>query len=250
MNQIETVEIEQVKAKAITFPEQAKAIIVRDQKSLGLANQFFLDIRSLRKEIASYFDPIIEAAKEAKRKADNARAEAVSQKERAEAPLVVAEAYLNGQITDYKREQDRIRQEEEERLRQKAIKEEMERRKKEEDARMKQAAALEKAGAKEEAEALIEETIQAQEEPMQVYVAPPSTPKVELNGMATVTTWHAEVTSLKELCLAVGQGKCPTSYVLANMPTLNSLAVHLNKEMRIPGVKAVSETKSRPTGRR
>jgi len=84
---------------------------------------------------------------------------------------------------------------------------------------------------------------------MQVYVPPPSTPKVELNGMAMVTTWHAEVVDIKALCLAVGQGRCPTAYVEANLPALNKQAISLKGEMRIPGCKAVSETKSRPTGR-
>jgi hypothetical protein len=246
----QTVEIEQVKTKALTFPDQAKTIVVRDQESLGLANQFFLEIRALRKEIASVFDPIINKQKEAKRKADEARAEAVFQKDKAEAPLVVAEAYLNGQITDYKREQDRKRAEEEERNRQEAIKVEMERRKKEEETRLAQAVELEKSGAHQEADALIEENIEAQAEPVQVYVPPPQTEKVELNGMSTVTTWHAEVTDLKALCLAVGQGRCPLAYVEANLPALNKQATSLQSEMKIPGVKAVSVTKARITGRR
>jgi len=242
-------EIETVSKEVMPISEQARMISVIDHPTLVKANDFFLVIRQMRKKIGDVFDPIIEAAKEAKRKADLTRAEAVRQKEKIEEPLLRAEAYLNGQITDYKRIQDRIREEEEEKLRQKAIKEETERRKKEEDLRMKQAAALEKAGATEEAEALIEETIQAQEEPMQVYVAPPTTPKVELNGMTTVTTWHAEVTDIKILCLAIGQGRCPTAYVEANLPALNKQAISLKAEMKIPGVKAVSETKSRPTGR-
>ncbi len=248
MDQI--IEIEQVKAKAITFPEQAKAIIVRDYRSLGLANQFFLDIRALRKEISSYFDPIIEKAKEAKKKADQARAEAVSQKERAEAPLVIAEAYLNGQITNYKREQDRIREEEEERNRQEAIKVEMERRKKEEDQRLKEAAKLEKAGAKEEAEALIQETIQAQEEPMQIYVASPSTPKVELEGMAMKTYWSANVTNKIKLIKAVSEGRAPTNCLDPNMTVLNGLARSLKKEMKIDGVEAISSSSMAATGRK
>jgi len=244
MNEIETVQRE-----VTPLSEQALMIRVQDMPTLSRANDMFLVLRQMRKKIGDVFDPMENSAKEAKRKAEDSRKEIVRQREKIEEPLLRAEAYLNGQITDYKREQDKIRAEEEEKLRQKAIKEEMERRKKEEDARMKQAAALEKAGAKEEAEALIEETIQAQEEPMQVYVAPPSTPKVELNGMTMVTNWHAEVISLKDLCLAVGQGKQPLAYVEANMPTLNTMAVRLNKEMNIQGVKAVSVTKSRPTGR-
>ena len=244
MNEIETVQRE-----VTPLSEQALMIKVQNQPTLRQANDFFLILRQMRKKIGDVFDPIIEAAKEAKRKADLTRAEAVRQKEKIEEPLLRAEAYLNGQITDYKREQDKIREEEEEKLRQKAIKEEMERRKKEEDQRLKEAAKLEKAGATEEAEALIEETIRAQEEPMQIYTPPPSTPKVELNGMAMITTWHAEVVNLKELCLAVGQGRCPIAYVEANLPALNKQAISLKGEMKIPGCKAVSETKSRPTGR-
>lgn len=243
-------EIEQVSKEVMPLSEQALIIRVQDQPTLTKANDFFLVIRQMRKKIGDVFDPIIEAAKEAKRKADLTRAEAVRQKEKIEEPLLRAEAYLNGQITDYKREQDRIREEEQEKLRQKAIKEEMERRKKEEDLRMKQAAALEKAGAKEEAEALVQETIEAQEEPIQVYVPPPSTPKVELDGMATVTTWHAEVVNPRLLFLAIGKGECPLAYGDPNMPALNKQAISLKEEMRIPGVKAVSETKSRPTGKR
>lgn len=242
-------EIETVKQEVTPVSEQALVIRVQDQPSLVKANDMFLILRQMRKKIADVFSPIIEAAKETKRKADATRAEAVRQQEKIEEPLIRAEAYLNGQITHYTQEQARIRAEEEERNRQKAIKEEMERRKKEEDQRLKEAAKLEKAGAIAEAEALIEETIQAQEEPIQVYVPPPQTPKVELNGMTLVTTWHAEVTSLRELCLAIGQGKCPTVYVEANMPVLNRQAVGLNVEMRIPGVRAISDTKSRPTGK-
>ncbi len=242
-------EIETVKQEVTPVSDQALMIRVQDQPTLTKANDMFLVLRQMRKKIGDVFDPIISAAKEAKRKADDARAEAVRQKDKIEEPLIRAEAYLNGQITDYKREQDRLREAEQEKLRQAAIKEEMERRRKEEDLRMKQADALEKAGAKEEAEALIQETIEAQEEPIQVYVPPPSTPKVTLDGMATVTTWHAEVTSLKDLCLAVGQGKCPLAYVDANLPALNKQAISLKGEMKIPGVKPVSETKSRPTGR-
>lgn len=243
-------QIEQVRNEVMPISDQALVIRVIDQPTLVKANDFFLIIRQMRKKIGDVFDPIIEAAKEAKRKADAARAEAVRQKEKIEEPLLRAEAFLNGQITDYKREQDRKREEEQEQLRQQAIKQEMERRKKEEEDRLVQAAELEAAGATEEAEALIAETVEENEKPIDVYIPPPETQKVELEGMATVTTWHAEVTDLKALCLAVGQGRCPLAYVEPNMPALNSQATHLKKEMRIPGVKAVPETKSRATGKR
>ncbi len=240
---------EVVRQEVMPISEQARMISVIDHPTLVKANDFFLVIRQMRKRIGDVFDPIIEAAKEAKRKADNTRAEAIRQKEKIEEPLLRAEAYLNGQITDYKRIQDKIRLEEEERNRQEAIKAECERRQKEENEKLVQATELEKAGAYEEADALITETIEEIEEPIEVYVPPPKTPKVELNGMAMVTTWRAEVTNLKELCLAVGQGRCPLAYVEPNMPALNKQAISLKGEMKIPGVKPMFETKSRPTGR-
>ncbi len=242
-------QIETVQQEVMPLSEPALIIRVQNQPTLTQANDMFLVLRQMRKKIGDVFDPIIEAAKESKRKADATRAEAVRQKEKIEEPLLRAEAYLNGQITDYKREQDRIREEEQEKLRQQAIKDEMDRRKKEEEEKLAQAAELEKAGATEEAEMLVQETIQQQQEPIQVHVAPPTTQKVELNGMANVTTWHAEVVSIRELCLAIGQGRQPTTLVDPNMPNLNRQAISLKGEMRIPGVKAISETKSRPTGR-
>ncbi len=242
-------QVEVVRQEVMPIPDQAKMIIVRDQGTLRLANDVFLTIRALRKKIAAVFDPMEKAAKEAKQKAEESRKTIVAEREKVEAPLIVAEKYLNGQVTDYKREQDRIRAEEEEKNRLEAIKIEAERRQKEEDERLAQAAELEAAGAKEEAEALIVEAIEEKEKPIKVYIPPPSTPKVELNGMAMVTTWHAEVTNLKELCLAIGQERCPVAYVDANMPALNKQAISLKGEMKIPGVKPMSETKSRPTGR-
>lgn len=253
MNEIEVVQLnpeEEVKAKALPIATEAMGIVVRDQTTLIKANQAFLLIDAARKEIKDYFGPIVEAWKETKKKADDGRALTLRKWEKAEEPLVRARLYLDTQIVDYKREQDFIRAQEQEILRQEAIKTELERRKKEGEERLAQAAELEAAGAKEEAEALINETIEENEKPVEVCIPPTATSKVELDGMATVTTWHAEVVNLKELFLAIGQGRCPLAYGDPNMPALNSQATHLKKEMRIPGVRAVSETKSRPTGRR
>jgi hypothetical protein len=210
---------------------------------LRQANSFFLDIKALRKKIADVFNPIIE-------KAHSAHKEALFQKAQTEAPLIEAEKYLNGQITVYHQEQEKKRREEEELARQKAIKEEMERRKKEEDARIAQAAELEAAGAQEEAQALVDEVIEDIGKPVEVYVPPPETQRVKLDGATVKTYWHAEVTDLKALCKAIGEGSQPLAYVKADLPTLNTLAGRLKKEMNIPGVKAVSTSSMSATGRR
>ncbi len=242
-------EIEVVRQEVLPIPAQAKMIVVKDQVSLGKANDFFLVIRALKKKIAEVFDPMEEAAKEAKRKADDSRKTIVAQREKIEAPLKEGEAYLSSQIIDYKREQDRIRAEEQEILRQKAIKEEMERRKAEEEARMTQAAALEAVGAKEEAEALVAETIEEIEKPIEVYVPPPATPRIDLTGASIKTYWSAEITDLKALCRAVAEGKAPVGCVEPNMTVLNAQARALKKEMNIPGVRPVSTSSMASTGK-
>src|SRR3989304_10076991 len=172
--------VEVVRQEVLPIPEQAKMIVVKNQLTLVKANDFFLTIKALRKKIADTFNPIIQKAHEAHK-------EALNQKALIEAPLVTAETYLNRQVTDYTREQERKRREEEEILRQEAIKAEMERRKKEEDDRLAKAADI---------------------------------------------------------------GKAPLAYVDANMPTLNTLARRLMKEMSIPGVKAVSTSSVAATGGR
>ncbi len=236
-------EIEVVQKEVLPIPEQAKMIVVRDQPSLVKANDFFLTIKALRKKIADTFDPIIS-------KAHAAHKEALNQKSLIEAPLATAEKYLNGQVTAYHQEVEKKRREEEELARQKAIVEEMERRKAEEEIRMTQAAALEAVGAKEEAEALVAETIEENEKPVEIYVPPPTTPKADLTGVSIKTYWSAEVTDLKVLCRAVAEGKAPIACVEPNMAVLNAQARALKKEMNIPGVKAVSTSSMASTGKR
>jgi hypothetical protein len=240
-------EVQKVNQEVPQLADQAKMILVKDQETLAKANDFFLVIRQMRKKIGDIFNPIIEAAKEAKRKADDTRAEAVRQKEKVEEPLVRAESWLNGQIGDYKRDQDRIRQAEEDRLRKIAIEEETKRRKEEEARKMAEAQALEEAGAHAEAEQMVEEAIQAVEEPIIPKID--TLPKITLDGMTERVTWHAEVFSLKELCLAIGQGRTSETFVTASLPNLNRMAIAQRGNMRVPGVKAVSESKMVPTGR-
>jgi hypothetical protein len=235
-------EIETVKQEVMSIPDQAKTIIVKDSKSLTMANEFFLTIKALRKKIGDTFNPIIQ-------KANEAHKEAINQKKIIEAPLLVAEQYLNVQVTAYKREQDRIRREEEERLRRQAIKDEAERRQKEEDESLTKAAELEAAGATEEAEALIAEAIDEKEKPLNVTVPPPETPKVKLEGATVVEYWHAEVTNFRELVKAVANGQADLDCLEPNITVLNGLARRQQKIMAIPGVKAVSTSSMKATGR-
>lgn len=238
MNDIETVKME-----VMPIPEQAKMIVVLDQKSLSMANDLFNAIKGLRKKIGETMDPVIQAA-------HNSHKVALAKKAELEAPLIVAEKYLNVQVTAYHQEIERIRAEEAEKARQAAIKEEMERRRQEEEARIQAAAELEAAGATEEAEAIMQEAIEQKEAPVEVYVPPPITPRAELNGASVKTYWSAEVTDLKALCKAVAEGKASIAFIEPNMVALNKQAQSLKKELSIPGVRAVSRSSMASTGRR
>ena len=93
-------QVEVVRQEILPIPEEAKRIIIKDQTSLARANLLFLQIKILRKKIDDTFSPIIQAA-------HKTHQEAIAQRKLVEEPLIIAEKYLNGQVTDYKREQDR-----------------------------------------------------------------------------------------------------------------------------------------------
>jgi hypothetical protein len=226
-------EIEVVKAEVMTIPDQAKLILVRDQESLERANSIFITIKGLRKKIEETFSPIIS-------KAFAAHKEAVAQRKKVEEPLILAESWLNAQVTEYHKVQERIRAEEERRLREAAIKAEVERRKAEEEARIKAAAELEAAGAKEEAEAVMAEALEEVDKPMEVYVPPPETPKVTLSGATVKTTWTFEI---------VNEALIPRQFLTPDIVKIGGIVRSLKGQTNIPGVKAVEKKSMVATGR-
>lgn len=226
-------EVEVIKAEVMTIPETARGIIVIDQGSMAKANQYFLVIKGIRKKIADTMDPIISAA-------FTTHKTAVAKKKELEAPLITAESYLNGQIAVYHEWQEKIRQEEEARLRQIYLEKELARRKAEEADKLAQAELLEAAGAKDEAEQLISEAIQENEAPVVVNVPSPPTPKVEMAGMAMVTTWKFRI---------VNESLIPRDYLIPDETKIGAVVRSLHEKHNIPGIEAYCETKPRATGR-
>jgi len=91
---------ESLEKRAIEVATKAGEIKVIDQPSLTMANQFILVIKSVRKEIADTFDPIIDQTNKAHR-------EALLQKARHDKPLWDAELLLKQRTTGYLIEEDR-----------------------------------------------------------------------------------------------------------------------------------------------
>lgn len=65
--------------------------------------------------------------------------------------------------------------------------------------------------------------------------------KPNVSGVATRTTWRAEVADLRELVQACADGRQPLSLLEPNMSILNAQARALKRELAIPGVRAVPE---------
>lgn len=100
------------------------------------------------------------------------------------------------------------------------------------------AAALEREGRNEEAEAIISTPVD---------VAPVSVAS-NVPRVSGVTkprdNWKAEVTSLMLLVKAVAEGKVPLQMVQVNQSALDSMARTLKTELRYPGVKVTNNPKS------
>ena len=140
-----TPEAEEVSTTALTIPEQANAVKIVDADTYVKASGLWQDIRALRAKVKDSFDPIIKKAHEAHRAA-------LDQKAKVDAPLEVAEKTVKKAMNGWDEEQERIRQAEQRRLQEEA-------RKREEEARLQAALDAEKEGAKEEAEAIINEPV-------------------------------------------------------------------------------------------
>lgn len=214
--------------RALTFPDQARAIRIADAVSYAQACEFLKGIKALRSEIADTFQPHITRAHESHKAL-------LKEKADAEAPLAEAERIAKSALVTYDQQQEQARRAEEARVRAELQRQETER-------RLAEAVALEDAGELAEAEALIDEPIT-----VPVVAVAPTMPKV--SGITYRETWSAEVTDLAALVAYVATRPEFAGLLSANMPALNAQARSLKASLRMPGVKAVC-TRDVAAGRR
>jgi hypothetical protein len=224
-----------VTEKALTFPDQARRIVIADPQSYEHACDFLKGIKALRDEIAETFDSHI-------RRAHEAHKALLKEKQDAEAPLAEAERIAKDALVAYNREQDRLRREEEARRREQARLEEEER-------RLAEAIELEEAGRAMGDVGMVAEAAELLEAPISVPVVAvaSSTPKV--SGIAYRETWSARVTDLKALVKYVAANPQFANLLTANTTALNAQARSLKGALAIPGVEAVA-TRDVAAGRR
>ena len=215
-------EIIKIQETALTWPEKAARIVVKDEGSYVAAAETLKEISRMEKLITEHHKPIKQAAK-------NAHTIAVAAEKKFLDPLTKAKNVIRNSLVCWTTEQERIRQETERKQREEA-------QRKEEEERLAAAAEAEKQGRSEAEVDLILDT----PEPVAPVAVTPSYTKVA--GVSTRETWKAEVIDMKQLCRAIVEGKAPVEAVSPNMPVLNSMARKSKADLEIPGVKAIKET--------
>jgi len=220
--------------EALAWPSRAAALVIATHEQYSRAGEFLRAIKGLRNTIAETFRPHISRAHEAHRAL-------VAEQKKAEAPLIDAETILKAKLVSYDEEQERIRRQEEARLRNLARQEEERR-------HLEQAAAMEREAAatgdtqlQAEAEALLDTPIETP-----VVSVEKATPKVA--GLSYSERWSAVVTDKTKLVAYVAANPQYLNLVDANMPALNGLARSLKQAMAVPGVQATS-TRTVASGR-
>ena len=130
--------IEQIKKNALGFPAQARSLIVHNNETLEIANNFILTAKEMLQEIAGSYDPIIKHAQAEKKKYSD--------------PVKEGMGTARTHVTSYLEDQAEIQRKADE----KAREEEQKRQKKENDD-LERAKKYEDQGMKEEADAIIED---------------------------------------------------------------------------------------------
>jgi len=226
---METVKVEE-ESSLIKYQEdiagglkQAQDIQVTNEATYSWAVELVNDLRDRKKVFLAFIDPHIDRANIAHKKLTGDRKRVVGGYD-----AVINEAF--GKANAWQNEQERIRKIAE-------AKEMAELKAKEEETRLAEAVELEKAGETERAQEVISAPIN---------IAKPSFPKFE-KKLGTRETWYAVVDNKMALVKAVASGDQPAYYLDANMPNLNTQAVKLRDELRIPGV--TPKSKEGPSGK-
>jgi hypothetical protein len=207
----QTQEVKEVTTLALSVPEQARQIQIKSHADYTRASELIMTIKAIRKKITETFKPI-------KQKMDAAKQEVLDQEKAADKPLREAEDILSPQIITWNREQEKIRQEEEARLREIA-------RKAEEERRLQEAILAEQSGHKEEAAAIIEEP---------TYIPPVVVPKAvpKVAGMSIRENWKFRVTNEKLI---------PREYLKVDEVKIGQVVRAMKSAANIPGIEIYNE---------
>lgn len=254
---IETPSTEEISRKNALVVASAEALVVNDPNTHGDACSFLKQIAAGQRSVKEFFADMKTKAHEAHKSI------CTSEKELLE-PLTEARRMVDGKIGTYETDQRRIAAETQRRLqaeqqriedarlaREREEQEIIQRQlaEKEEERRLAAAQEAQDRGDAAAAEAILDAP--TPEPAPALAPAPPAPPPVvhvepafkKPSGMASVTTWSAECFDLHLLVAHVAQHRELVYLLEPSSKGLNSLARSLKREMSIPGVRAVSQTK-------
>jgi len=222
----------EAEGKAVSLLDKAKSIAIVTNEDRTAAEEMIQAAKTLEDEIFNFLDPA----------RDRAYKEYQFHKKRLDdaiIPITDARWILKQTCMAWDREQERIRQEEQRRA-------EAESRKRAEDEALALAAQAEQEGQSEIADAILSEPVQVA--PVIIQRSAPAPSRLS----AGRTVWSAEVTSIKLLCAAIGNGTASTEFVMGldrdkktgiiSSPALNKMATAMKNTMNVPGVVAKSKT--------
>jgi hypothetical protein len=247
---------EQLETKALTWAQQAQAIVIKDEATYLQASEMLTGVVALKKEAIAHHKPMKDTAKRAHEAACDAERRVVE-------PLKAAEEILRPAVTAYQVERDRRIEEENRRNREEAA-----RKQREEDERYeREMAAQQEAARQREEEQRLADAAQAQAEgasaeevdailetpaPIAAYVEPVQPPRPVMAAVIPQTyaraagvskprdNWSCEVVNLYDLVKYAATNPEWTGLLMANMTALNSLAKAQKQLLNIPGIKAVN----------
>ncbi len=213
---------------ALTLADQARGMTITDRDSYAAMVELGLGVKALMDQAEAHHRPVIKAT-DAAHKAACAALNAIVD------PLKIAKQIAGAKITAWDLEQQRVAREEQAR-RDRAEAERAE--------REAQAAALDAI----DAGATIEE-VEAIAVPIPMAVSAP--PVQRAAGVSKpIPRYSCELTSLKELAAAVVAGTQPETYIMANLPLLNSQARNLKTLFSVPGCRLKTEYGTTFNGRK
>lgn len=203
--------IEQIKKDALGYPAQARSLIVHNNETLEIANNFILSMKEMMKEVSGSYDPIISHAKAEKKKYID--------------PLKEAQETARTHVTSYLEDQAEIQRKADEKARQ----EEQERQKKEND-ELERAKKYQDQGMEEEADEIIADIPLPARKPDAPTIAKPAGLSLKrivdtekINRFVETTKGQAQIPGIRIYPIwkweIENRSKIPDSYYKSSMAT-------------------------------
>ncbi len=201
-----------IEEKSAAIVQQANDIVIDTQESYVVATDFLRNVKTAMKLVDETFDPAIKAA-------HTAHKTLVSEKKKYSEPLENAERAVKIKMVEYTTKQERIRQEQEAKLRAELVRQEEER-------RLAEAKRLQDAGKVEQAEAIIGQPIVAPP-----VVLPKAAPSV--SGIKQRKVWKWRLTD---------ENAVPREYMVVDEQKIGAVVRSLGDKAKIAGIEVYEDT--------